>query len=254
MSSSKHKNYEILNLIGYGLAKFGLEFVRQFDCSSKAEFYQKIVNIGIADTIGTVKNRQDLFDPFFDNGRQGWWQKGDVYIHRKHFIDSLFGEYVSHDYANTIKVYIANSFSVRFSDAIPASPIVKTKFKQLQETGKEAESYFLANYKSIIQFNDATIEDARLFGDGYDFQIQFGSKFYLVEVKGVRAQSGAFRMTENEFSKAEEYQSVYGLVVVSNLEKKPKMTIVFNPLSNFELAKNISKVSQVSYHSASIKW
>lgn len=85
MSSSKHKNYEILNLIGYGLAKFGLEFVLHFDCLNKAELYQKMVNIGVADTIGTVKNRQDLFDPFFDNGRQGWWQKGDVYIHRKHF-------------------------------------------------------------------------------------------------------------------------------------------------------------------------
>lgn len=170
------------------------------------------------------------------------------------FIDSLFGEYALFDYANIIKIYIANNFSVEFSDAIYASPIVKTKFKQLQATGKEAESYFLDNYKSIVQFNDATIEDARLFGDGYDFQLQLGSKFYLVELKGVRAQSGAFRMTENEFSKAKEYQDDYGLVVVSNLEEKPKMTIVFNPLSNFEVAKNTSIVNQVSYHSASIKW
>lgn len=41
MPSTKHKNYEILNLLGYGLAKFGLEFVQQFGCSSKAEFYKK---------------------------------------------------------------------------------------------------------------------------------------------------------------------------------------------------------------------
>ena len=29
MSDNKHKNYEILNLIGYGLAKFNMEFVSQ---------------------------------------------------------------------------------------------------------------------------------------------------------------------------------------------------------------------------------
>lgn len=30
MSESKHKNYEILNLIGYGLAKFNNDFTREF--------------------------------------------------------------------------------------------------------------------------------------------------------------------------------------------------------------------------------
>lgn len=28
MPDNKHENYEILNLIGYGLAKFDMEFVR----------------------------------------------------------------------------------------------------------------------------------------------------------------------------------------------------------------------------------
>ena len=29
----------------------------------------------------------DLFDHFFpNNGRKGWWQKGDTYIHRKYLI------------------------------------------------------------------------------------------------------------------------------------------------------------------------
>ena len=87
MSSNKHENYEILNLIGYGLAKFDKEFIRQFNCESKNQFYKKMVDLNVAETIGAVKNRQDLFDPFFDNPRQGWWQKGNTYIHRKIYID-----------------------------------------------------------------------------------------------------------------------------------------------------------------------
>lgn len=73
--SQKHKNYEILNLLGYGLAKFDDDFVRQFGFTTKTEFYNHFVKIGIAERVGVVKNRQDLFDPFFDNGRKGWWQK-----------------------------------------------------------------------------------------------------------------------------------------------------------------------------------
>jgi len=37
MSDNKHENYEILNLIGYGLAKFDMDFVKQFGyCAESA--------------------------------------------------------------------------------------------------------------------------------------------------------------------------------------------------------------------------
>jgi hypothetical protein len=72
MNKSKHENYELLNLIGYGLAKFDMGFVKEFKFKTKSAFYQHIVELKIAATTGTVKNRQDLFDPFFDNGRKGW--------------------------------------------------------------------------------------------------------------------------------------------------------------------------------------
>lgn len=254
MTSNKHQNYEALNLIGYGLAKFDKDFISQFNCTSKNEFYQKMVDIEVADTIGTVKNRQDLFDPFFDNPRQGWWQKGNAYIHRKEFIDSLFGAYNLVDYACMVKLYIANNFKAYSKETIPASPIVKSKFKQLQATGKEAELFFFNNYNTISEFADTTIEDARMLGDGYDFQLQQNEKFYLIEVKGIRAKTGAFRMTENEYAKAEEYRSDFGLVIVSNLEETPKMTTIFNTLSNFKLVKKSSTVNQISYHSLSLKW
>jgi len=99
MSETRHENYEILNLIGYGLAKFDVDFVRAFGFTTKAAFYKHVISKGIADSIGTVKNRQDLFDPFFDNKRKGWWQKGNTYLHRKTFIDSLFADYEAGEFA-----------------------------------------------------------------------------------------------------------------------------------------------------------
>lgn len=254
MSDNKHENYEILNLIGYGLAKFNMDFVNQFGYQTKTEFYNELVNRGVGETVGTIKNRQDLFDPFFPNDRKGWWQKGDAYIHRKDFIDSLFGNYDAKNFADIVKLYLKNDFQVDEFKVTEASPIIKSKFRQLQLTGQEAELYFKKNYQQIESFKNGELEDARLFGDGYDFQIQIETKYFLVDVKGVRKSYGAFRMTDKEHSRAREYKTDYGLVIVSNLEDLPKMTTIFNPIAELVLERQERTQQQISYHSKSITW
>lgn len=64
VTGNKHQNYELLNLIGYGLAKFNNDFIKEFGAKSKSEFYEIFRKNGIVDTSSTVKNRQDLFDAF----------------------------------------------------------------------------------------------------------------------------------------------------------------------------------------------
>ena len=59
----KHENYELLNMIGYGLAKFDNDFFIQFGFTSKSSFYQYLINIGVSETVGTIKNRQDMYGP-----------------------------------------------------------------------------------------------------------------------------------------------------------------------------------------------
>ena len=65
--------------------------------------------------------------------------------------------------------------------------------------------YFISNYNSIDIFRDGVIEYARLYGDGYDFQVNVNNNSFLAEVKGIREKKGKFRLTENEYLKAEEY-------------------------------------------------
>lgn len=253
MSNNKHENYELLNLIGYGLAKFDMSFVKEFKFKTKKAFYEHIVTLNIAETIGVVKNRQDLFDPFFDNERKGWWQKGDDYIHRKLFIDTLFGDLDFSQYAEMIKIYIQDNLGQK--DIIETvSPVMKSRFKQLQITGKEAELYFIHNYKRIKPFSNGTLDDARLFGDGYDFQIQVNENFFLAEVKGVKQVTGSIRLTENEFIKASEYKNLYSLIVISNLTDLPKMTVIFNPLESISLTKKSFTQTQTTYHSDFLSW
>ena len=211
-----------------------------------------LVKKGIASTSSTIKNRQDLFDPFFDNGRKGWWQKGDAYIHRKIFIDSLFGDLDVNSFAEVVKLYIGGKFESPDNEKI--KPIIKSKFKQLQLTGNEAESFFIHNFQKITPFESGILEDARFLGDGYDFQVEVLSKYYLAEVKGIREAKGSIRLTKNEFNKAIEYQNDYALVVISNLQELPKITTIFNPISEIDFKKNIISQQQIFFNTKHIQW
>lgn len=246
---NKHENYEILNLIGYGLSKFSDDFINEFGFKTKSAFYEYCVNIGIAETVGTVKNRMDLFDHFFpNNGRKGWWQKGDAYIHRKLLIDSLFGNENVYEYANIVKLFLKDNFKIK-DIVVNVKPIVKSRFKKLQETGLEAELYFMNNYNSIDIFKNGIIEDARLYGDGYDFQINVNESSFLAEVKGIRDRKGKFRLTENEYFKAQEYKNDYIITLVLNLDDLPTFLTIDNPLKNLKFEERIIKSKEKrEYH------
>lgn len=254
--TQKHENYEILNLIGYGLAKFDKQLVKQFGFKTKTDFYEFLVSKNVADTSGTVKNRQDLFDHLFpENPRRGWWQKGDTYKHRRILIDNLFGEEDVVSFANIIKGHLRESFDVFDFNPI-IKPITKSKYRKMQETGREAEEYFLNNFNLLSCFDCGSIIDARLYGDGYDFEVDFpDNSFKLVEVKGVREITGNIRLSQNEFSKANEYKDEFYVVVVFNLIEKPQFSVLPNPIQNLNFTpKPNNPKPTIDYFSDTIKW
>jgi len=248
MSKIKHQHYELLNLLGYGLAKFNNQFINEFGFNTKSDFFAYFVDVRLVKTASTVKNRMDLFDPYFDNGRKGWWQKKDVYIQRKLLIDSLFGTEDVRNFADIVKMYLAEKADIQ-DFKIQVKPIIKSKFKQLQITGAEAEIYFLNNYQKIDLFDNSIIEDARLYGDGYDFQITTKQDLFLTEVKGIRAKKGKFRLTFNEYQKAQEYKDNYVIAVILNLSELPIIKVIQNPLAKLDFQEKIVTTKEIKeYH------
>lgn len=246
-NKNKHPNYEILNLLGYGLAKFDRSFIEEFNVTTKTDFYKLMVQYGIADTSSVVKNRQDLFDPFFENNRKGWWQKGDAYIHRKVLIDNLFGRENVKAYSDIVKIYLKENYGVDIQVS-NVKPIIKSRFKKLQETGLEAEIYFINNYQDIKEFRTGSLDDARLLGDGYDFQVNVDNKVYLAEIKGIRLNQGRFRMTKNEYIKAIEYKEDYILTVVLNMNDIPRFLTIEDPIKNLSFDKKIISSEYEEYY------
>lgn len=88
---------------------------------------------------------------FFPNKRKGWWQKGDAYIHRKLWIDSLFENESVKGFSHIVKLFARTIWRQRFRHYPNA--YLKTQYKSMQETGLEAELYFLNHYKNIKIFS-----------------------------------------------------------------------------------------------------
>lgn len=248
LKGNKHQNYEILNLIGYGLSKFDNDFIKEFGFNTKSDFFNYFVKIGIVETGSVVKNRMDLFDPFFPNNRKGWYQKGNAYIHRKHLIDSLFGNEDVKGFSNIVKLYLKENYKIK-ELFVEIKPIVKSRFKKLQETGLEAELYFMNNFNEIPSFKNGILEDARLYGDGYDFQINIDEKSFLAEIKGIREKKGKFRLTEKEYITASEYKNDYIITLVLNMNELPMFLTIENPINNLKFEEKIIKSKETrEYH------
>ena len=253
-SGVKHDNYEVLNLVGYGLAKFEKDLIEPLGFPTKSAMYDHLIHRGVCDTVGTLKNRQDLFNPLVRGGRIGWWQNGDRYLHRKLLLDSLFGGLDAASYAAMLMNYLGAYFPLPNESALPLSPILTSRFRQIQETGREAELIFMVSYGKFDEFAGGRLDDARLFGDGYDFQITLDNQFILVDVKGLRTSEGGVRLTANEYIKASEHKQSYCLAVVSNLVRTPKITLLFDPLSSVTLSRQQVHTEQVFYTSNSRRW
>ena len=61
----KHENYEILNLLGYVLAKFDNEFIKQFGFKTKTAFFDYFVELKIVETGSVVKKEWIYLIHFF---------------------------------------------------------------------------------------------------------------------------------------------------------------------------------------------
>lgn len=104
------------------------------------------------------------------------------------------------------------------------------------------------------EFAGGVLEDARLFGDGYDFQVTLPADFMLVDVKGVWAATGGGRLTANEYAKAEQHKQAYYLAVVSNLVSAPQITLHFDPLASMEWTMQQIVTEQTFYTTSSRRW
>ena len=85
---------------------------------------------------------------------------GNAYLHRKTFIDPLFIKCDASQFADVVKLYIQDKLGGQTENLPAFSPLVRSKFKQLQTTGQEAELNFMHNFHELDIFKNGVLEDA----------------------------------------------------------------------------------------------
>jgi len=117
-------------------------------------------------------------------------------------------------------------------------------------TGRKAEEIFIEWFKSgqeeISQGKDFV--DMRDYGCGYDFQIVVSDKqIYAIEVKGFLEDEGGILITGKEWETAGIMKTDYYLVLVSNIDNDPVITVVNNPYEKLSPKRNLQTVIQVNW-------
>ncbi|MPT35579.1 MAG: DUF3883 domain-containing protein [Flavobacterium sp.] len=117
-------------------------------------------------------------------------------------------------------------------------------------TGRKAEELFIEWFKSdqkeISQGKDFV--DMRDYGCGYDFQIVVSDKqVYAIEIKGFLEDEGGILITGKEWETASIMKTDYYLVLVSNIDKDPVITVINNPYEKLSPKRNLQTIIQVNW-------
>ncbi len=224
------------------LSKFGEEGLARLEFKTYKQAFQEIgLSLGV--NPNSVKNWRDEFDPYYDNGRKGWYQRGMRPSRQKVMatFDSL-----SEDALRAIVLDILGSEARSKVETqlhsvlkeIKASDDKKNVSKKVEYvargiTGRMAEEFFVARFNAGLTPFSGVLKDRRDEGVGFDFEVLRQGERALVEIKGLAKEIGGVTFTDKEWRVANEKQDGYFLGLVTHVPNAPQIGFVQNPAQNF---------------------
>lgn len=232
---------------GLFLSRFSKKALEAFGFTSYRQAYN-VLGYSLGVRPNSINNYRDEFDPFFDNGRQGWHNREQRDYCKSIMIDSK--DLTFEQFVFIINSYLSNN-GICLEDIANVSPTrVPTFSAQRLVTGKAAEQYFEQNYQSVTEFSGYSLKNTTALGCGFDYKLTNVENRYYVEVKGLNEKTGNILMTEKEHDIASELKDKYCLFVVRNFREKPIHQCYFNPLNCGEIifTKREQQTLITSYH------
>ncbi|MCT3671778.1 DUF3883 domain-containing protein [Elizabethkingia anophelis] len=254
-------NRKLAHIVAYYLSRFDKAALSNLGYTTDKEAFHKIAE-ALDILPNYVKFRRDEFDVAHPH-RKGWhkrpmtmsiintintFQDIDEPTLRSLVLDILFQREeveVSEDFKTLIRVIPDEKGKKQKREYVPRNI-----------TGRKAEELFIEWFKSgqeeISQGKDFV--DMRDYGCGYDFQIVMSEKqIYAIEVKGFSEDEGGILITGKEWEIAGIMKTDYYLVLVSNIDKDPVITVINNPYEKLSPKRNLQTIIQVSWTVSSTK-
>jgi hypothetical protein len=222
-----------LILSGLYLSKYDSAGLKNLGFENFAEAFN-VIGYGLGSRPASIKNYRDEFDPLFPNKRKGWHKRPI-----RDYCRAIFEEYKGLDlesFTGLVKSFFGYDGNVE-SEIVPMEKEDEgaSSFAQRLITGLAAEQYFESIHAELPEFKGYLMENTTRFGCGYDFRLRTEPKhkdFLVVEVKGLKEQTGSLSMTPKEYDVASALRERFYLFVVRNFRETPSHSIFQNPLSS----------------------
>lgn len=234
-------------LIGMYFSKYDKQALEILGFESFTEAFN-IIGLAINAKPLSIRNYRDEFDPVFPNERKGWHNR-PMFRTRKEMLDK-YNDLSIDAFTEIIKQVIYKNPDIDLiEDKIEEQERQNTFAKRLL-TGQAAEQYFKDNYKFIDIFNSSILEDTTKQGCGFDFRLNFGETFFVVEVKGLEKDKGGMGLTDKEYRTATFLRDNYFIFLVKNFIETPNHRIFRNPIfaNELEFSKHEKTVKQISWN------
>jgi hypothetical protein len=239
-------------VIAYYFSRFDKDAINSLGYSRQGDAFSDIAK-RLKVKPNTLKNWRDEFDPIH-RFRRGWYQRPmspsrvrvvealqDLSMHALHQIvlDILHNERFkeTEDGRSLIAVIAGQKKIERDIVFAPRTP-----------TGNKAEEIFVDWFRATSDKPfDGRLIDTRDLGTGYDFEVRGDEEIFYIEVKGLAGSSGGISFTDKEWQKAVESRGHYFLFLVSDIGKKPAISIVENPAEVLVAKKRVYTTVQVNW-------
>ncbi|MFV2044810.1 MAG: DUF3883 domain-containing protein [Anaerolineales bacterium] len=241
-------------VVSYYLSRFNREAYANLGFTTLTEGHRRIGAI-LGVNPNTVKNMRDEFDPIHDNSRVGWWQR-DIRPSRQNVVEAFqdLGKY-------ELRTIVKGILEERGREGTEGLDLIIERVVESDlgerpgdapyivrgPTGRAAEEAFMEKYEKTSVPVAGDLIDTRDLGCGYDFEIRTDDRTVLVEVKGLKTDSGGVLFTAKEWEVARTEGDRYYLVLVRNLRNRPTIDVIHNPANWPSARRSLTTTIQVRW-------
>lgn len=231
---------ELAMIVAFYLSKFGNEGLRNLGFQSYTQAFSH-VSRRLSVNQNSVKNWRDEFDPYYDNGRQGWTRKlrpsrQKVMLAFDDLSESAMRavvlDIISPEARSKVETELHPALQEIKASEKPPKSKKSIEYVPRGPTGRMAEEFFLARFHAGLTPFHGIVGDRRDDGVGFDFEVVKDSQHVMLEIKGIAKQPGGITFTDKEWRVANQKQNVYFLGVVVDVIEAPKIGFLQNPAGN----------------------
>ncbi len=233
---------ELAMIVAFYLSKFGEDGLARLGFRTYRQAFEE-VGRSLHVNPNSVKNWRDEFDPYYDNGRKGWYRRGIRPTRLKVMVtfDDLSEEALRAVVLDTIKPESRSKVATELHSVLKEIKVSDDEQKTKKNveyvargpTGRMAEEFFVSRFRAGLTPFTGVLKDCRDDGVGFDFEIVAQNNRRLVEIKGLAKELGGVSFTDKEWKVANETQDDYFLGFVTQIPTSPKIGFMQNPARSF---------------------